>query len=204
MTVLDPVRRRIHDAALRLFAQRGTDRVTVRDLAAAAGVARGTIYNNVSSTDTLFEEIADQMVAEMHERIQVAFGATEDPAQRLSIGIRLLLLRAHDEPHWGRFICRFGQTSAQLKEIWYGQTMKDLVAGIECGRYNIQKDVLTTAMAMIIGSVLGACLLVVEGYRGWREAGMEVAQLILCALGVPFNEARAVTSLDLPSMPVEP
>ena len=80
MLVLDPVQRRIHEAAVRLFAEHGSERINVRDLAEAAGVARGTIYNNVSSVDTLFEEIAGQLSAEMHERIRLAFGTTTDPA----------------------------------------------------------------------------------------------------------------------------
>jgi AcrR family transcriptional regulator len=201
MFALDPVQRRIHDAALRLFALHGSDRVSVRDLAEAAGVARGTIYNNVGSVDTLFVEIAAQLAAEMHERIRLAFGTTEDPAQRLATGIRLLLRRAHDEPHWGRFMCRFGQTASQLREVWYGQPMKDLVAGVESGRYNIAKEQLITAAAMIGGGVLGASLLVQEGYRGWREASIDAAELILRALGISATEARALANVELPDLP---
>jgi len=201
MIVLDPVQRRIQDAAMRLFAQRGSNRISVRDLAEAAGVARGTIYNNVSSIDTLFEEIARQMASEMHERIRLAFGSTEDPAQRLATGIRLFVRHSQDEPQWGRFMCRFGQTTAQLREVWYGQPMKDLVAGIDSGRYSIAKEKLTTATAMIAGSVLAACLLVQEGFRGWREAGSEAAELILRALGIGEKEAQTIANLELPDLP---
>jgi len=201
MFVLDPVQRRIHDAALRLFAMYGSDRVSVRDLAEAAGVARGTIYNNVGSVDTLFVEIADQLAGEMHERIRLSFDTTEDPAQRLATGIRLLLRRAHDEPHWGRFMCRFGQTAKQLREVWYGQPMKDLVAGIEGGRYNIAKEQLITTAAFIGGGVLGASLSVQEGCRGWREASSDAAEFILRALGIPAIEAQALVSVELPDLP---
>jgi AcrR family transcriptional regulator len=201
MIVLDPVQRRIHDAAVRLFAQHGSDRINVRDLAEAAGVARGTIYNNVGSVDTLFEEIVGQLADEMHERISLAFGTTEDPAQRLATGIRLFVRRAHDEPHLARFVCRFGQTAAQLRGVWLGQPMKDLIAGIESGRYSIANEQLPTAIAMIAGSVLGACLLVLEGYRGWREAGSEAAELILRALGIADKEAQALANLELPDLP---
>ncbi len=186
---------------MRLFAQHGSERINVRDLAEAAGVARGTIYNNVSSVDTLFEEIAGQLAGEMHERIRLAFGTTEDPAQRLATGIRLFLRHAHDDPHWGRFMCRFGQTATQLREVWFGQPMKDLIAGIDSGRYSIAKEQLPTATAMIAGSVLGACLLVQEGYRGWREAGIEAAELILRALGISAAEAQTLSNLDLPDLP---
>ena len=201
MQVLDPVQKRIHEAAVRLFAEHGSDRVNVRDLAEAAGVARGTVYNNVSSVDTLFEEIAGQLAGEMHERIRLAFGSTEDPAQRLATGIRLFMRHAHDDPNWGRFMCRFGLTAAQLREVWYGQPMKDLVAGVETRRYTVEREQLTTATAMIAGSVFSACLLVQQGYRGWREAGCETAELVLRALGVDVQEARTLTRIELPDLP---
>lgn len=200
MLTFDPVRQRIHDAAIRLFAQNGGERLNVRDLAEAAGVARGTIYNNVDSVDDLFKEITGQLAADMHERIRLSFGTTEDPAQRLATGIRLFLRQSHDQPDWGRFMCRFGLTATQLREVWYGQPMKDLVAGVESGRYTVAKDQLTTVTAMLVGSVLGACLLILEGYRGWREAGIEAAELILRALGIPAPEARALATLELPEL----
>ena len=49
---------RIHDAALRIFAEKGVTQLTVSELAEEAGVARGTVYNNLGSTDALFEEVA--------------------------------------------------------------------------------------------------------------------------------------------------
>lgn len=201
MLARDPVQCRIHDAAIRLFAQHGSERLNVSDLAEAAGVARGTIYNNVSSVDSLFEEIAGQLSAVMHERVRLAFGSTTDPAQRLATGVRLFLRQAHDDPHWARFMCRFGETTAQLREVWQGQPMKDLIAGIETGRFSISREQLPVATAMLAGSVFGACLLVLEGYRGWREAGLESAELVLRALGVEPGEARRLASTELPDLP---
>ncbi|MEZ5501348.1 MAG: hypothetical protein R3E50_01360 [Halioglobus sp.] len=51
--------------------------------------------------------------------------------------------------------------------------------------------------------MLGACLLVQEGYRGWREAGSESAQLILRALGIAPEEARELANTELPELPTD-
>ena len=198
---LDPVQRRIHEAALRLFAQTGSSRLNVRDLAQEAGVARGTIYNNVGTVDTLFEVLIGELAAEMHERIHQSFGATSDPAQRLASGIRLIIRRAHEEPHWGRFMCRFCLNAAQLREVWLGQPMKDLRQGIESGRYAIREDQLTAVTAMLTGSTLAAGCLVLDGYRGWREAGSETAELLLRALGLAPEEAKELANAELPLLP---
>lgn len=199
----NPVQRRIQEAALRLYAESGGTRLTVRDLAQAAGVARGTIYNNVASVDTLFEDLAARLAADMHERVSRSFGAVDDPAARLATGVRQFIRRAHEEPAWGRFMCRFGSSAGQLREIWYAQPMRDLQQGIESGRYAIQPGQLVTVTALLAGSVLAATLLVLDGYRGWREAGSETAELVLRALGIPPDEARSLAALPLPELPAD-
>ena len=77
--VMNPALKRIHKAALHLFAEKGASQVNVSELAQAAGVARGTIYNNLNSTDDLFEEIADQLEVEMLERTAKSSDQIDDP-----------------------------------------------------------------------------------------------------------------------------
>jgi AcrR family transcriptional regulator len=47
-------RQEIADSAMRLFAQRGFERVTVADVAAAAGVSEKTVYNYFPTKEDLF------------------------------------------------------------------------------------------------------------------------------------------------------
>ena len=55
---LNQASRRIHAAAMKLFAERGVTKVGVSELAAAAGMARGTIYSHVPDVERLFEDVA--------------------------------------------------------------------------------------------------------------------------------------------------
>ncbi|POZ99211.1 TetR/AcrR family transcriptional regulator, partial [Pseudomonas sp. MWU12-2312b] len=87
-------------AALRLFAERGTIDVSISDLATEAGVARGTIYSNVKSMEQLFEAVAAHLSAEMHERVNKSFETLAQPAHRLANGIRFFIRRTHEEPQW--------------------------------------------------------------------------------------------------------
>ena len=98
MESLNPVQRRIHQAALRLFADKGVNQVNISDLAQEAGVARGTIYNNVESVEQLFRQVASQLSKEMHQRVSKSFVEVQDPAQRLANGIRFFIRRTHEEP----------------------------------------------------------------------------------------------------------
>ena len=117
---------RIHEAALRIFAERGVTPLTISELAEAAGVARGTVYNNLGPTNTLFEDIAARLADEMHERVVMSFVEVADPAQRLANGIRFFIRRAHEEPLWGRFIIRFALGNQVLQGMWTGPPAADL------------------------------------------------------------------------------
>lgn len=58
-----PVERRILDAALRLFAQRGFDGTSVQGVVAAAEVTKGALYHYFDSKDDLLYEIYHSLIA---------------------------------------------------------------------------------------------------------------------------------------------
>lgn len=198
---LSPAQQRIHAAALKLFAERGVTEVNVRDLALAAGVARGTIYNNLPEPERLFEQVAAQLADDMNVRITESFADVGDPAERLARGIRLYARRAHEEPSWGRFICRFAFSNASLQKLWQGQPLVDLMHGLQTGRYHFRPEQLHSSMSMVVGVVLASLFMVLEGIKTWRDAGSDAAELALIALGVPRAEARAIANQDLPKLP---
>ncbi len=201
MESLNPTQRRIHQAAFRLFAEKGTSQVNILDLAQEAGVARGTIYSNIESMESLFEAVAGQLAREMHERIKKSFDALEDPAQRLANGIRLFIRRAHEDSQWGAFIHKFAMSNSSLREMFISQATTDLMNGLSSGRYKFQQEQLLCVITLISSSVLGSIFLVQEGHRTWRESGSDTAELVLRALGVPPEEARALATTELPALP---
>jgi AcrR family transcriptional regulator len=193
-------RRRIHAAAMKLFAERGVTKVSISDLAAAAGMARGTIYSHVPDVDGLFEAVAAQLAREMTALVVAGFAGVNDPAQRLSIGVRQYIRRAHEEPLWGRFMGRFGLSPTVMETVMGSEPLSDLQAGISSGRYGISPEQLPAMVAILSGGTLAAMLPVLDGHATWREAGSEVAELMLVALGVDRSEARQLARCDLPAL----
>jgi len=53
---------------------------------------------------------------------------------------------------------------------------------------------------MIGGSVLTAITLVQEGHRTWRDAGSDIAELALRALGLSKDEAKQLATVELPPL----
>lgn len=202
LTQLSPAQRRIYQAAVRLFAEKGATQLNVSDLAHEAGVARGTIYNNVDAMEQLFERVAGQLSVEMHQRISSSIVSLEDPAERLASGIRFFVRRAHEDPHWGAFLNRFALSHAVLREMFYSQATIDVLEGLRIGRYHFPQSQLASVLSLICSATLGSMLLVLEGIKTWREAGSEAAELILRALGMPEDEARQLATTELASLPV--
>jgi AcrR family transcriptional regulator len=198
---MNPALKRIHQAALSLFAERGATQVTISDLAEAAAVARGTIYNNLNSTENLFEAVASQLESEMLIRTSKSLESVEDPAQRLANGIRFFVRRAHEEPDWGRFLIRFSMTNAVLKNIWTGPPMQDLLSGLDQNRYRFRQEQIPSIAGLIGGGVLASMVMVVEGHKTWREAGSDTAEFILRSIGISAEDAIKLATTELPLLP---
>jgi AcrR family transcriptional regulator len=184
-----------------IFAQRGTTQANVSELAQAAGIARGTIYNNLSNPDSIFEEVATALANEMHARVVASFEATDDPAHRLACGMRFFVRRAHDEPQWGRFMVRFTFTTASLRAMLTGPPARDLQDGLEKGRYRFRAEQLPSVIAFVGATTLAAMSLVLNGDKTWRDAGSDAAEFVLRSIGVAPREAKALATTDLRPLP---
>lgn len=196
-----PTRRRIHRAALQLFVQKESIQLTVSELATAAGVARGTVYNQLGGERALFEDVAAQLVQEMSESFDTVFEGVEDPAERMAIGIRLYVRRAHEDPDWGRFVVRFAFNRGPMERLWAGGPGENLRTGIQARRYALGRQQVRTMLGMIVGGVLSAMAAVSEGEETWRVAGCATAELVLCALGIERTEAHILARAPLPPLP---
>lgn len=203
---MDPIVRlsssqqRIHKAALKLFAEKGSTNVSVSELADAAGVARGTIYNNGLNPETLFEDIATLLATEMNARVIKTLEHEQDSAVRLAQGVRMYLRRAHDEPDWGRFICKFAFSAKSMMGLWTASDspLPDIIHGLEQERYEFKEEQLMSVIALIAGTVLSSIFLVLEGYKTWRDIGSDAAELLLIALGINKIEASKISKAELP------
>ena len=85
----DPVKaQRIIEAAAQLFAERHYHEVRMDDIAAKAGVAKGTIYLHFKDKDTLYQALALDSLRKLGKRIRDGVAGLNDPAAKLLSYIR--------------------------------------------------------------------------------------------------------------------
>ncbi len=195
------VRSRIHDAAMRIFAETGGATVAVSDLAREAGLSRGTIYNNLAEPGRLFADVCEMMAEEIAQSVQASFVGVEDPAQRIANIIRLCVRRVHEEPHWGRFVARYAMLEPTLGAFWGRAPAEELRRGLAAGRFDLRPEQTASFAAAIGGTTFGAMTLVLHGVRTWREAGSDAAEMALRSIGLEREEARRLARAGLPPLP---
>jgi AcrR family transcriptional regulator len=91
-------RARILSAAIELFSRRGLEAVTVEEIAAAADVGKGTIYNYFATK----EDIVVAFMADLEARIAptiASFRPTEQPVDRILADYILLHFRLKEPYH---------------------------------------------------------------------------------------------------------
>ncbi|RMH39183.1 MAG: TetR/AcrR family transcriptional regulator [Deltaproteobacteria bacterium] len=77
------------DAAERVFATAGYQGARMVDVAAAAGVATGTLYNYFENKQTLFQSLVERRLAEYNARIAAACAAVSAPDDELRALVRV-------------------------------------------------------------------------------------------------------------------
>ncbi|MDD2735432.1 MAG: TetR/AcrR family transcriptional regulator [Desulfuromonadaceae bacterium] len=185
------------DAALRLYATRGLDVVSVHEVAAEAGVTHGTAYKYFRSRDDIQQAVCMRLISDMVEYVKNARATVNDPAERISIEIRTSLgacARNHD---WGKLFLRFSIFAPDFDKVTQ-PALRDLRAGLDTGRFRYGTE--SAALAFLTGAItLGMRPIVFNVAQPHHEA--EVARLVLTGLGVPPTEAQRIVSLPLPEIP---
>jgi AcrR family transcriptional regulator len=91
-------RRRLLDAAARVFAKRGYRGASVEEISSEAGYTIGALYSNFSGKEEVLLALLEQRVAQIAERIVTAALQADTPTDKLRAGAREWMEFLDDEP----------------------------------------------------------------------------------------------------------
>jgi AcrR family transcriptional regulator len=144
----EETREKILDAALRLFRERGFDETTMRDIAAAAGVATGAAYYYFRSKEELVMAFYERTAEEAREALPAALARSKDLGARIRavIGMKLeqfaehrrlmvALVRVGIDP--AHPLSPFGEQTAPMRE----ESIAAFATAIEGARPAVPADV---------------------------------------------------------------
>src|SRR5579862_6827674 len=77
-------RRKLLDAAKRIFAQDGFEAARLEDIAAGAGYTRGAFYANFDSKEDIFFALLDQWVQERTDAVAAVLRRHKAPSEKLA------------------------------------------------------------------------------------------------------------------------
>jgi len=112
-----------------------------------------------------------------------------DPAERVSIGCRRLVLQARNEPMWAAGLLRVWSSTPEMLARMLDPVLADLRLGRRRGRFTYRRE--SAAVDLVVGTVAAGMRRVLEDRAGDEHAAA-VAALILNGLGIGAAEADAV------------
>jgi AcrR family transcriptional regulator len=86
--LVDLRRKQIIEGAMQVFSAKGFHGASVREIADAAGLTMGTMYNYVRSKEDILYIVYDFMTTILTEGLRKAIEATEDPREKVSAALR--------------------------------------------------------------------------------------------------------------------
>jgi AcrR family transcriptional regulator len=183
------------EATYQVVAQKVAESVTIDDIIATAGVARGTFYNYFQSRDEALLALAIALRDGMQQRMSRQPMELDDPAERLAIAVRQLLHRAIQDPTWGWVVFRIGLAINPFSELMEQGMFSNLETGKHLNR--LQIDDVQAALTLTRGTGWMA-LRNILSKKTAPDYPEQIAKIILKSLGIADAEADAIAfkSLD--------
>lgn len=213
-------RARLLKAAFTLMAEKGLDAVAINEITEVADVGFGSFYNHFASKEAIHAELMAEVIGHFAAALNRLGEQVQDPAEKISASTRYTLLRARQDPLWGRFVVRTG-FSPDGVSLGLGQyLLQDLSNGVAAKRFHAA-DLPMTFVA--VGStILGALATELEVHRSAAQAVTPVQQpvhamlgdasdiperiatILLTWLGLSVGEAQEIARRPLPVVELPP
>jgi len=179
-------RQALFEATLRLARGRGLGDVTVDEIAAAAGVAKGTVYYNFGSKDGLVEALLRYGVDELAARLTVTSEAS-DPAETLDALVDNALRFISEYPGFAQILVselwrapgNWHETLSLLRGEVVGVLKRELVRLERSGLLAAHVDVPTAATGLF-GTILvtGLDWMVFQPERSRTDVTASITRLL--------------------------
>lgn len=193
------MRSRLLEAGLSVLGQDKDEAAVIDEVIRRAKVSRGTFYNYFENADHLLRAIADEAGTELMAVTTPIVLSREDPADRISTGIRSWIWLVEQYPYLAPFFRRAGLHILANDRV-RTDLPRDLVLGMKTRRFTIQD--LELGFVLVTGTVLAAINTMAVGPAP-KTYGSKLAERVLMSLGVEATEAKSISfdNMTKPKLP---
>lgn len=172
--------------AAELFAEKGFEGTTVRDIADTAGILSGSLYHHFRSKEEIMEEIFADYFDEAEERWATVLASELDPAEQFRAMLRELLLAVDRHPGAARILTNewarlrgIGNLETRWKDLEH-QCRSMIDAAVASGSFRSDID------PFYLYSV---GMDVVRGFTGWyrRDSRVAIADVAEAYVSLVFD-----------------
>jgi AcrR family transcriptional regulator len=188
-------RRQLIAAAIQEFSARGVAATSLPQIAAAADVTIGTVYNHFRSKADLVGAVALDIAETIRSRSAPGRAQLETPTEQMAAGCRRYLGLAKDSPSWALLVLDVASIDPAFRKTITGFVATELRKGVKSGEFTVDSE--AAALDLVIGTTMEGMRNIALGAARKGHA-TAVTAAILRALGVRPARARQVASKPLP------
>lgn len=180
-------------AAEELFGLRGFANVSIDEITARAGVAKGTFYNHFADKADIANHIALEIRTGLRERIGEMKSTSTDPARHLAIAMSLFLHLAIEQPNRALILVSLINDPTDVNSPMNAPVRLTLHSGEASGRFRLAS--IEASLIMVIGMVSAGIRNLIE--QPTRAPSYRVTNLVVHALrslGLEWDDAHAIAA----------
>ena len=191
-------RAKILSTAFALFDERSVDQVTVEDVRASAGLARGSFYNYFLTYEHMLKEMAAEISRQINIEQTERFDAMGNLVERMWCNARYFVLRAASDRSCSEILIRVTPLLGPLNEHMRRAAERNIRQSVKRKLINVP----SAGVALDLGYGLAAVMIRRALQSGIDAKEVDAAGLLLLrAFGLKEVEARRISRLPWPDLP---
>lgn len=190
----DRSRRQLIAAAIATFSSNGVVETTLRQVAVAAGVTTGTVYNHFRSKPGLIKAVALSIAEAIRENSAPSRAMLKTGAELVAAGCGRYLGLAQSSPAWALLVLDVASVDQTFRKTISDFVLAELKLGLRRKEFSVASE--EAALDLVIGTSMEGMRRIALG-QARPQYSAEVVATILRGLGVAPARAKRVASARL-------
>jgi AcrR family transcriptional regulator len=188
-------RRQLVAAAIVAFSAHGVTDTTMLQIAVAAGVTTGTVYNHFRTKAEIVRAVAVSIASLIRERSAPARAMIETGTEQMAAGCRRYLSLAQSSPAWALLILDVASVDPLFRKTITGFVRTELRRGLRRREFSVVNE--AAALDLIVGTTMEGMRRIAYG-QARKPHVAAITASVLRGLGVSPARAWKVATKPLP------